>query len=51
MEGFDEKRLHKVLPLSKGAIPIMLLAVGMPGERAIRNPRLRFSLDQNVTWH
>jgi nitroreductase len=51
MEGFDVKRLHKVLPLSKGAIPIMLLAVGMPGERAIRNPRLRFPLGQNVTWH
>ncbi len=51
MEGFDEQRLKQVLPVPKGAIPIMLLAVGMPGERAIYNPRLRFPLDQSVSWH
>lgn len=51
MEGFDEQRLKQVLPIPKGAIPIMLLAVGMPGERAVYNPRLRFPLDQSVSWH
>ena len=50
MEGFDEKRLKKILPLPKEAIPIMLLAVGLPGTHAVRNPRLRFPLEQNVTW-
>lgn len=51
MEGFDEQRLKQVLPVPKDAIPIMLLAVGMPGERAVYNPRLRFPLDQSVSWH
>jgi nitroreductase len=51
MEGFDEQRLKQVLPVQTGAIPIMLLAVGMPGERAVYNPRLRFPLDQSVSWH
>lgn len=51
MEGFDEKRLKQVLPVPKDAIPIMLLAVGMPGKRAIYNPRLRFPLEQIVSWH
>ncbi|WP_137819457.1 nitroreductase family protein [Pseudomonas sp. 2FG] len=51
MEGFDEQRLKQVLPVPKDAIPIMLLAVGMPGERAIYNPRLRFPLEQSVAWH
>ncbi|HBP0207799.1 nitroreductase [Pseudomonas aeruginosa] len=51
MEGFDEKRLRKVLPIPKEAIPIMLLAVGVPGERAVYNPRLRFPIGQCVTWH
>jgi nitroreductase len=51
MEGFDERRLRKLLPIPRQAIPIMLLAVGVPGERAIRNPRLRFPLEQSVTWN
>jgi nitroreductase len=51
MEGFDEVRLRKAMPIPKGAIPIMLLAVGLPGERAVYNPRLRFPLEQHVIWH
>lgn len=51
MEGFDEQRLKQVLPVPKDAIPIMLLAVGMPGERAVYNPRLRFPINQSVSWH
>jgi nitroreductase len=51
MEGFDEKRLRKVLPLPRQAIPIMLLALGQPGERAIHAPRLRFPVEQCVTWY
>ncbi|EPX3037338.1 nitroreductase family protein [Pseudomonas aeruginosa] len=51
MEGFDEKRLRKLLPIPAQAIPIMLLAVGVPGERAVYNPRLRFPIGQCVTWH
>lgn len=51
MEGFDEQRLRAVLPIPKEAIPIMLLAVGVAGERAVYNPRLRFPLEKRVNWH
>ena len=50
MEGFDEVRLRRVLSLPHQAIPIMLLAVGKPGEKAVYNPRLRFPLEQHVEW-
>lgn len=50
MEGFDEVRLRKVLDIPRQAIPIMLLAVGRQGEKAVYNPRLRFPLEQHVTW-
>lgn len=50
MEGFDEPRLRKVLDIPRQAIPIMLLAVGRQGEKGIYNPRLRFPLEQQVTW-
>ncbi|UVE16931.1 nitroreductase family protein [Pseudomonas sp. LS44] len=50
MEGFDEVRLRKLLDIPRQAIPIMILAVGRQGERAIYNPRLRFPLEQHVTW-
>ena len=45
------QRLRRILPMPKQAMPIMLLAVGVPGERAIYNPRLRFPLEQCVSWH
>lgn len=51
MEGFDERRLRRVLPIPKDAIPIMLLAVGQAGERAVYNSRLRFPQEQSVSWH
>lgn len=50
MEGFDEVRLRRVLEIPRQAIPIMLLAVGRQGEKGVYNPRLRFPLEQNVTW-
>ena len=50
MEGFDEPRLRKVLDIPRQALPIMLLAVGRQGEKGIYNPRLRFPLEQHVTW-
>lgn len=50
MEGFDEVRLRKVLDIPSQAIPIMLLAVGRQGEKGVYNPRLRFPLEQQVTW-
>ncbi|MBF7730408.1 nitroreductase family protein [Pseudomonas sp. N040] len=50
MEGFDEVRLRKVLDIPRQALPIMLLAVGRQGEKGIYNPRLRFPLEQHVTW-
>lgn len=50
MEGFDEVRLRRVLDLPRAAIPIMLLAVGQQGEKGVYNPRLRFPLEQQVTW-
>lgn len=50
MEGFDEVRLRRVLDLPRAAIPVMLLAVGQQGEKGVYNPRLRFPLEQQVTW-
>jgi len=50
MEGFDEVRLRRVLAIPRQAIPIMLLAVGRQGEKGVYNPRLRFPLEQHVTW-
>lgn len=50
MEGFDEVRLRQVLEIPREAIPIMLLAVGRQGEKGVYNPRLRFPLEQHVTW-
>ena len=50
MEGFDEVRLRQVLDIPREAIPIMLLAAGRQGEKGIYNPRLRFPLEQQVTW-
>lgn len=50
MEGFDEVRLRKVLDIPRQALPIMLLAVGRQGEKGVYNPRLRFPLEQQVTW-
>ncbi|MDF3936592.1 nitroreductase family protein [Pseudomonas citronellolis] len=51
MEGFDEVRLRRVLDIPARAVPIMLLAVGRAGERGVYNPRLRFPLEQRVSWH
>lgn len=51
LEGFDEVRLRRVLEIPRAAVPVMLLAVGKPGERAVYNPRLRFPLEQRVEWH
>lgn len=50
MEGFDEVRLRRVLDIPREALPIMLLAVGRQGEKGVYNPRLRFPLEQQVTW-
>ncbi|MBG0841408.1 nitroreductase family protein [Ectopseudomonas toyotomiensis] len=50
MEGFDEPRLRRVLDIPRQAVPIMLLAVGRQGEKGVYNPRLRFPLEQHVTW-
>ncbi|HEX5844508.1 MAG TPA: nitroreductase family protein [Pseudomonas sp.] len=50
MEGFDEVRLRKVLKIPREALPIMLLAVGRQTEKGVYNPRLRFPLEQQVTW-
>ncbi|ARU89582.1 nitroreductase family protein [Pseudomonas sp. M30-35] len=50
MEGFDEVRLRRTLDIPRAAIPIMLLAVGKQGEKGIYNPRLRFPMEQHVTW-
>ncbi|MCP8463214.1 nitroreductase family protein [Pseudomonas sp. ZM23] len=51
MEGFDEVRLRKVLEIPRRAVPIMLLAVGRAAENGVYNPRLRFPLEQRVSWH
>ncbi|MCP1646798.1 nitroreductase family protein [Pseudomonas nitroreducens] len=51
MEGFDEVRLRKVLQIPRRAVPIMLLAVGRAADNGVYNPRLRFPLEQRVSWH
>ncbi|WEJ71287.1 nitroreductase family protein [Pseudomonas sp. PSE14] len=51
MEGFDEVRLRKVLDIPRRAVPIMLLAVGRAADNGVYNARLRFPLEQRVSWH
>ena len=51
MEGFDEVRLRKVLQIPRRAVPIMLLAAGRAADNGVYNPRLRFPLEQRVSWH
>lgn len=51
MEGFDEVRLRKVLEIPRRAVPIMLLAAGRAADNGVYNPRLRFPLEQRVSWH
>ncbi|MHB9797096.1 nitroreductase family protein [Pseudomonas sp. MT3] len=51
MEGFDDVRLRKVLPMPRRAVPIMLLAVGRAADNGVYNSRLRFPLEQRVSWH
>ncbi len=50
LEGFDAVRLRRVLDIPRQALPIMLLAVGRQAEKGVYNPRLRFPLEQQVTW-
>ena len=50
LEGFDEKRLKKLLNIAPGRIPVMLIAAGKPGERPIYNPRMRFDPADAVRW-
>lgn len=51
MEGFDEVRLRKVLQIPRRAVPIMLLAAGRAADNGVYNPRLRFPLEQRVSWY
>ncbi|AGI25870.1 nitroreductase [Pseudomonas sp. ATCC 13867] len=51
MEGFDDVRLRKVLSMPRRAVPIMLLAVGRAADNGVYNSRLRFPLEQRVSWH
>lgn len=50
MEGFDERRLRRLLKYDSTDIPIMLLAVGKPGEKAVYGPRFRFDSEECVRW-
>jgi len=50
LEGFDEVRLRQVLQIPRRAVPIMLLAAGRAADNGVYNPRLRFPLEQSVTW-
>jgi nitroreductase len=49
MEGFDEKRVRKVLGLRFGSAKIvMVIGIGREGERGTWGPRFRLPLDQVV---
>lgn len=42
MEGFDEKRIHKILNLSSNAYVVMVIGAGKQAPNGIYGPRIRF---------
>ena len=51
MEGFDEKRVKKILNLPKGAEINMIIAVGKGTEKGIWGPRFRVPNEQVIFKH
>jgi nitroreductase len=48
MEGFDEKRVKKILKLPRRAEINMIIAVGKGTEKGIWGPRFRVPYDEMV---
>jgi nitroreductase len=48
MEGFDEKRVKKILGLPRGAEINMIISVGKGTEKGIWGPRFRVPYDEVV---
>lgn len=48
MEGFDEKRVKKILELPRGAEITMIIAVGKGTEKGIWGPRFRVPYEEVV---
>lgn len=48
MEGFDEKKVAKLLGLSKAAEPCMIISAGKRAENGIYGERIRFSREQFI---
>jgi nitroreductase len=46
MEGFDEKKIKKLLKLPRGAEPTMIISAGKRAENGIYAPRIRFPKEQ-----
>ena len=48
MEGFDSKRLKKLLGLNRGAIPVMVISCGKRTDGGVYGPRLRMPRERFV---
>lgn len=48
MEGFDERRLKRLLPISRSSRVVMVIAVGFEGERGTWGPRFRLPSQQVI---
>ncbi len=46
MEGFDEKKVKKLLKLPRGAEPTMIISAGKRAENGVYAPRIRFPKEQ-----
>jgi nitroreductase len=46
MEGFDEKKIKKLLKLPRGAEPTMIISAGKRAENGVYAPRIRFPKEQ-----
>lgn len=48
MEGFDEKRVRKILHYPKDAFTVMIIGAGKGAEDGIYYPRMRFASEQHI---
>ncbi|WP_372370424.1 nitroreductase family protein [Candidatus Uabimicrobium sp. HlEnr_7] len=48
MEGFDEKRIRKILNLPADAFTVMIIGAGKKADDGIYYPRMRFSVENHV---
>lgn len=51
MEGFDEKRLRKAVPLPKDGVIVMVLAAGKRAENGVYHRRYRMAADNFIVEH